>query len=233
MPDMTKLHEDLARVTVVGRNLNEVLTEITGIARRAMSGPEAASITLIRGDKAFTAAYDGRMALDADELQYERGYGPCMDAGRAGQTFQVDDMRTEQRWPDYAKHAATRGVRSSLSVPLPFQGATIGALNTYSGRPEAFGKDDVALALDIAGWVALAIGNAEASSRTSEDLAHMTAAMKSRAVIEQAKGILIERYKITEDQAFTLLTHASQHRNLKLRDVADELVRTGALDGPS
>ena len=142
-------------------------------------------------------------------------------------------MRTEQRWPDYAKHAATRGVRSSLSVPLPFQGATIGALNTYSGRPEAFGNDDVALALDIAGWVALAIGNAEASSRTSEDLAHMTAAMKSRAVIEQAKGILIERYKITEDQAFTLLTHASQHRNLKLRDVADELVRTGALDGPS
>ena len=164
MPAITRLHEELARVTLVGRNLNEVLTDITGIARRAMPGSEAASITLIRGDKAFTAAYDGRMALDADELQYERGYGPCMDAGRAGQSFQVDDMRTEQRWPDYAKHAATRSVRSSLSVPLPFQGATIGALNTYSGRPEAFGKDDVAFALDIAGWVALAVGNAEARS---------------------------------------------------------------------
>ena len=66
----------------------------------------------------------------ADELQYEGGYGPCVDAGRAGQMFLVDDMRTKQRWPDYAQNVAADGVLSSLSVPLPFQGVTIGALNT-------------------------------------------------------------------------------------------------------
>jgi GAF domain-containing protein len=77
------------------------------------------------------------MALDADELQYEHGYGPCVDAGRAGQIFLVDDMRTEQRWPDYAQNVAAQGVLGSLSVPLPFQGATIGALNTYASRPQA------------------------------------------------------------------------------------------------
>ncbi|HWH98803.1 MAG TPA: GAF and ANTAR domain-containing protein, partial [Propionibacteriaceae bacterium] len=212
-----------------GRDLADVLREITKVARRAMPGPEAASITLIRGDSAFTAAYDGQMALDADELQYERGYGPCMDAARAGQLFLVDDMRTEQRWPDYAQHAAAKGVRSSLSVPLPFQGATIGALDTYAGRPHAFGEADVALAEEVASWLAVAVGNAEAAARTEEDLAHMRKAMLSRAVIEQAKGILIERYKITDDQAFTILTHASQQTNVKLRDVATELVRTGEL----
>ena len=227
--NQTELSEALARVVLADRQLPDVLNEITGIARRAMPATEAASITLIRGETPFTAAYDGQMALDADELQYERGYGPCMDAGRAGQMFLVDDMRTEQRWPDYAQHAAKHGVLSSLSVPLPFQGATIGALNTYAGRPHAFGEKDVVLAEEVAAWVAIAIGNAEAAARTSEDLDHLRTAMVSRAAIEQAKGILMERHKVTEDQAFTILTHASQRTNTKLRDVAAELVQTGLL----
>src|SRR5215203_5290193 len=81
MNDVTEIHEALARVVLADREPSEVLTEITGIARRAMPGVEAASITLIRGDKPFTAAYDGQMALDADELQYERGYGAWTPAG--------------------------------------------------------------------------------------------------------------------------------------------------------
>jgi GAF domain-containing protein len=227
--NLTELHGALARVVLADRELSEVLTQITEIARRAMPSVEAASITLIRGEKPFTAAHNGQMALDADELQYERGYGPCMDAGRAAQVFLVNDMRSEQRWPDYAEHAAARGVLSSLSVPLPFQGATIGALNTYASRPRGFDDHDVELAEEVAAWVAIAIGNAEAATRTSEDLAQLRTAMVSRANIEQAKGILMERHKITEDEAFTILTHASQRTNTKLRDVAAELVRTGAV----
>jgi GAF domain-containing protein len=231
MDNLTELHEALARVVFADRQLSDVLTEIIGIARRAMPNVEAVSITLIRGEKPFTAAYDGQMALDADELQYERGYGPCMDAGRAGQMFLVDDMRTEQRWPDYAQHAAAHGVLSSLSVPLPFQGATIGALNTYARRARVIDDHDIELAQEVAAWIAIAIGNAEAAARTSEDLTQLRTAMMSRACIEQAKGILMERHKIKEDEAFTILTHASQRTNTKLRDVAEELVRTGALPG--
>jgi AmiR/NasT family two-component response regulator len=77
----------------------------------------------------------------------------------------------------------------------------------------------------------MAIGNAEAAARTAEDLSHLRTAMMSRAYIEQAKGILMERHKIKEDDAFTMLTRASQRTNTKLRDVAQELVRTGALPG--
>jgi len=229
MDNLTELHEALARAVIADREPpDDVLTAITGLARRAMPGTEAASITLIRGDNPFTAAHDGQMALDADELQFERGYGPCVDAGRAGQMFLVDDMRNEQRWPGYAQHAAAHGVLSSLSVPLPFQGATIGALNTYAGRPKAFGEQDVVLAQEIAGWLALVVGSADAAARNSDDLDHLRTAMMSRAFIEQAKGILMERHKVTEDEAFTMLTHASQRTNSKLRDVAAELVRTGA-----
>jgi len=229
MPDLTELHQALARVVLGGRDLTEVLTEIAGIARGAMPGSEASSITLIRGEKAFTAAFDGQMAMDADELQYQRGYGPCLGAGRAGQVFLIKDMRSEQRWPDYAQHVSAHGVGSSLSVPLPFQGVTIGALNNYAAAPGAFGQADIAVGQEVAAWVALAVGNADMIARTADDLAGMRAAMASRAVIEQAKGILMERRKVTEDQAFTALSHASQNTNIRLRDVADELVRTGAL----
>jgi GAF domain-containing protein len=231
MPDLTTLHEDLARVALVGRDLDEVLGDITTIARKAMPAVDAASITLIRGDKPFTAAYDGQMAMDADELQYERGYGPCLDAGLAGQTMVIDDMTTEERWPDYTRNAAAHGVGSSLSVPLPFQSTTIGALNTYSANPRAFHEEDRALGEEVASWIALAIGNADAVARTAEQVTNLHIAMKSRAVIEQAKGMLMERYKIDEDRAFAVLTRASQAENIKLRDVADTLVRTGLLPG--
>jgi GAF domain-containing protein len=229
MNNLAELHEALASVVLAGRELSAMLTEITRIARRAMPSVEAASITLIRGEEPFTVAHDGQMALDADELQYERGYGPCMDAGRAGQMLVIDDMRSDQRWPDYAQHAAAHGVLSSLSVPLPFQGVTIGALNTYAGRPDLFDDHDVELAEEVAAWVAIAVGNAEAAARTSEDLTQLRTMMMTRAFIEQAKGILIERHKIKEDEAFTILTQTSQRNNTKLRDVAAELVRTGML----
>jgi GAF domain-containing protein len=233
MNNVTELHEALARVVLADRELADVLTEITGIARRAMPSAEAASVTLIRGEKAFTAAYDGQMALDADELQYERGYGPCVDAGNAAQTLLVDNMLTDKRWPDYAQHVAAHGVLSSLSVPLPFQGITVGALNTYATQPKVFDDRDLDLAEEIAAWVAVAVGNAEAAARTSEDLTQLRIVMMSRAHIERAKGILMERHKITDDEAFTMLTRASQRTNTKLRDVAAELVRTGTLPSPA
>jgi GAF domain-containing protein len=225
--NLADLHESLAGVVHADRDLADVLTEITGIARRAMPSIEAASVTLIRGDKPFTAGFDGQMALDADELQYARGYGPCMDAARAGQMMLVEDMRNEQRWPDYAHDAAAHGVLSSLSVPLPFQGATIGALNTYAGRSQFLDDNDVEIAEEVAAWVGVAVGNAEAAARTMEDPNHLRTAMMSRAVIEQAKGILMERHKIKEDEAYTILTHASQRTNTKLPDVAAELVQAG------
>jgi GAF domain-containing protein len=229
--NLVDLHRELARVVLPGRDLSEVLDEVVGIARRALPGSEATSITLIRDERTFTAAFDGQLAMDADELQYQRGYGPCLDAGRAGAVFVVTDMRTEPRWPDYARYAAELGVRSSLSVPLPFQGAMIGALNNYARTPEAFGEADVQLGEEVAAFVAIAVGNAEAADRASADVTNMRRAMASRSVIEQAKGILMERYKITAEQAFTLLTHASQRSNVKLREIAEELVTTGVLRG--
>jgi GAF domain-containing protein len=220
-----ELFRDLSRVALAGRSLEDVLREITSIATRGIPGAESTSITLLRGDKAFTAAHDGEMALAADELQYERGYGPCMDAGRGNVVLRVDDMRTEQRWPDYAARVGEQGVRSSLSVPLPYQGSTIGALNIYSTQVAAFDSpDSLEAGLEVAQTVAVAVANADAHAQLQEQARNMRIAMDTRAVIEQAKGVLMAQRHVDADQAFELLREASQRYNRKLRDIASGIV---------
>ena len=212
-------------MVLANRTLEEVLAEITDIARRSIPGAESTSITLIRGEKAFTAAHSGEMALAADELQYERGYGPCLDAGRGNVVLRVDDMEQEARWPDYAARVLNVGVRSSLSVPLPYQDASIGALNIYSSGPKAFAApESLAAGLDVAEAIAVAVVNADAHAQLGEQARHMRLAMDSRAVIEQAKGVLMAQRHIDADQAFDILREASQRYNRKLRDIAAGIV---------
>src|SRR4051794_3415563 len=154
------LLRELSRVVLVDRGLDEVLDEVTGIARRGIPGAESTSITLVRGDRAFTAAHEGEMALMADELQYQEDSGPCLDAGRGGVVLRIDDMRTESRWPTYVARVVEHGVRSSLSIPLPFQDASIGALNNYSSEPAAFATPaSLEAALEVAEVGGIAVAN--------------------------------------------------------------------------
>ena len=222
---MDELLRALSRVVFADRTLEEVLAEITDIARRNIPGTESTSITLIRGDRGFTAAHSGEMSLVADELQYAHGYGPCLDAGRGNVVLRVDDMRTETRWPDYAAKVQAEGVRSSLSVPLPYQGASIGALNNYSTEPAAFATpESLAAALEVAEVIAVAVFNADAHAQLGDQARNMRLAMDSRAVIEQAKGVLMAQRHIDADQAFDVLREASQRYNRKLRDIATGIV---------
>jgi GAF domain-containing protein len=224
----------LARIGLANRPLDAVLAEITEVAHAALPGAESSSITLIRGGRPFTAAHVGELALAADELQYEQGHGPCMDAGRSGALLLVEDMSTDPRWPDYAPRAIERGVRSSMSTPLPYQGATIGALNVYATEPAAFDSEDVAVAEEIASYVAVAVANADAHAEARLVGEQMRAAMESRSVIDMAKGMLMAQHGCTAEEAFTILSHASQRSNRKLRDIARAMVDgTSPTDRPS
>ena len=218
---------DLNRVVLAGRPLVDVLTEIVTIAAKGIPGAESSSITLLRGDEAFTAAHYGEMALAADEMQYDRGYGPCMDAGRGGVVLRVDDMAVETRWPDYTKSVLDVGVRSSLSVPLPFQGSSIGALNNYSSQVAAFATPEALQAgSEVAEAVAVAVVNADMHARVVDQAHNMRLAMESRAVIEQAKGVLMAQRHVDADAAFDLLREASQRYNRKLREIAVGIVES-------
>jgi GAF domain-containing protein len=204
--------------------LEEVLRRLVDIARDALRGADEVSTTLVRGDKAWTAAHTGQLALDADEMQYEHGFGPCMDAGRSGTVLLIDDMRTETRWPDYTVKVVPRGVLSSLSVPLPIQTDVIGALNCYAREPSAFSAEEIEVAEELAGHVAVAVANAVAYTEAATLVEQMRRAMASRSVIDQALGVVMAQNRCDAKAAFAVLTRASQNRNVKLRDVAGGIV---------
>jgi GAF domain-containing protein len=212
-------------------SMESLLQTVAEQVKAVLPGDLEASVTLLVKDAPTTVACTGQLALDLDEVQYERGYGPCLHAARAGEVTEIVDTRAGGRWPDYARRAAEHGNLSSLSIPLLIDqdDEVSGALNLYARKPSAFDEDTRAAALAFGPYAAVAAGNVRAyqSARTRAD--DLEAAMQSRAVIEQAKGVLIERYKIVPDHAFRLLALASMNANRKLRDVADDLVRTGEL----
>jgi GAF domain-containing protein len=204
--------------------LEEVLQQLVDIAKDGLSGEDEVSATLVRGDKAWTAAYTGQLALAADEMQFERGYGPCVDAGRIATALLIEDTREETRWPDYTARVAPRGVLSSLSVPLPIQTDVIGALNCYSRIASAFPAEAVEVVEELAGHVAVAVGNAIAYTDASTLVAQMRTAMASRSVIDQAMGVVMAQNRCEAKAAFAILIRASQNRNVRLREIARSIV---------
>ena len=223
----TDTYAALSRLVLVDRSLDDVLQEISAIALQALPGAEATSITLVRGDKAWTAAYVGEMANAADQLQYATGYGPCLDAGRTGMLLLANDLAHDDRWPDYSNRVVRDvGARSSLSAPLPFQGGTIGGLNNYSSKVGSFTAESVAVAEDICAHVAIAVMNADAHAEATSQVENLKLALDSRKVIDMALGILMSAHHCSPEQAFTILSRASQNRNQKLRELASTIVRS-------
>jgi GAF domain-containing protein len=188
-------------------------------------------VSLLVADKATSPVYTGQLALDCDESQYGRGYGPCLHAATSGQLTEIADTHSETRWADYCRRAAERGARGSLSVPLPVSEQLAGALNIYVREPDAFDDDIRAAATRFAPYAAVAIANMHAYEESRNLADNLAIALKNRAVIDQAKGILIERYKLSQDQAFHTLARMSMASHRKLRMVAEDLVQTGELRG--
>ena len=212
-------------------SMESLLQSVADLVTTVLPGDPQASVTLLVKGLPSTVASTGGLAVDLDEAQYERGHGPCLHAASTGEAAEIADTRTDSRWPDYNRRAAERGNRSSLSVPLVIDEdeRVYGSLNLYAPEPDAFDEDSRSAALAFGPYAAVAAGNVYAYQSARNMAENLQAALDTRAVIEQAKGILIERYKLTPDHAFRLLTLASMNANQKLRDVADDLVRTGDL----
>jgi GAF domain-containing protein len=201
-----------------------VLEKVADTARTVIPGAEEVSVTLVVNDRPETAGFTGPLALALDERQYAAGFGPCLDAARGGELMIVEDMATENRWPRYAPAALELGARSSLSVPLPVLEHVVGALNVYATRAGVFDAEAARLGTVLAGYAAVAVANARVFLATADAAEGMRQAMASRAVIEQAKVIVMARLGCSADEAFGHLSKASQHANRKLRDVAAEMV---------
>jgi len=166
------------------------------------------------------------MVQKADALQYEYGEGPCLDAIWNLDTYLINDLSTESRWPRWTPAAAALGVGSVLSLKLDTDGGVEGGLNLYSYKPRVFGLDDVAAASIFARHASVALEDVHR-------VEGLRTALRSRQTIGVAQGMLMQRYKLTLDQSFEVLRRFSQNRNIKLRVLAEHLVRTGSVSDVS
>ncbi|HLM22473.1 MAG TPA: GAF and ANTAR domain-containing protein, partial [Propionibacteriaceae bacterium] len=154
----------------------------------------------------------------------ETQQGPCLDSAYVHQTVRVADMASEERWPQFARRASEAGAASMLSLQLYVEGDNLGALNLYSRTPNAFDDESEQVGLLFASHAAVAYAGVRKEAQLAK-------AVASRDLIGQAKGILMERYKISPERAFLVLTGISQASNRKLHDIAAELVRHGTVPG--
>jgi GAF domain-containing protein len=207
-----------------------VLQRATDLAKTVMPGNSEVSVTLLVETRPSTVVATGRLAVDLDEGQYEHGHGPCLHAAAAREITEIPDTRSEVRWPDHARRAVEHGTLSSLSVPLVIDEPQVsGALNIYARPPNAFDGASRSAATRIAPYAAVAASNLYLYRRALKRADNLEAALASRAVIEQAKGILMERHNVTADGAFRILARASIHTQTTVRRLAEHLVHTGEL----
>jgi GAF domain-containing protein len=216
----------LQSIMLGSARMTEFLAELVRLAPGLIPGPLSCSITL-RGERdPYTVTSSDDLALAVDELQYAHRTGPCLEAIADATEIYVEVMRTETRWDGYPQHAADAGVGSSLSLPLTAGGdPVIGALNLYSPQTHGFGDVARQNLRIVAAQAAGALTVVMRQARQDEVSSQLERALSSRAVIDQAIGVIMARRRCTADEAFALLRTQSQRVNRKLRDLAAEVVR--------
>ena len=218
---------DLSGIVLGDHCFQAVLQRASEIAKRAMRGADEVSVTMKDGQPT-TVASSGPLATEVDESQYAVSSGPCLQAIAEGEVVLVLDLATETRWPQYTPRAIATGVGSSLSIPLPGDGVYVGALNAYSRTANAFDGQAVKLGRDLAAYAAIVLNNAGLYFTATTRPEQLAEALQSRAVIDQAKGILMGARRCTAGEAFDILVRLSQQSQRKLRDVAQALIEDHA-----
>lgn len=212
---------ELARNLHHEGNTHDTLARIVRAAVELIPGVEHGSISVVTDRRQVDSQVpSGDLPRRVDRLQSETGQGPCLDAVFEQQTVRINDLSRAERWPEFAPRAVEAGARAMLSFQLYVDGDSLGALNLYSSVPDAFDDESEHVGLLFASHAAIAFADVQKRE-------HLLRAMETRDLIGQAKGILMERLKVSGDQAFLILAQVSQDTNRKLRDVAEQLVHSG------
>jgi GAF domain-containing protein len=203
--------------------MGDTLRRVSQLACQALSADMAAITMLVEG-KPATGVFTDPEAVEIDRSQYSTGRGPCLDAFRHRQVYRIDSTSEDDRWPEFAATAAAHGVLSTISLPLAARGEGIGALNLYARAPAAFVETDPVLSQGFADQAAILLANAQVYWDARELNENLEQAMRSRAMIDQAIGVIMVASRQTPEEAFQILVRASQRENRKVRDIAAAIV---------
>jgi hypothetical protein len=216
-PRVRKVMADLAQTLATPTEAGDALEALTRAARDTIPGADYASISVVHDDGTLeTIAPTDPLITLADQTQYELRQGPCFDAATQDDMFVAEDLANDARWPEYGPKAAALGLSAQMGVNLHRPGNGRAALNVYARRTWLF-VDAYEIADLFASQASLVLGFAHTVD-------HLNTALESRKAIGQAVGIVMERYAIDEDRAFDFLVRTSRDSNVKLRDIAADIV---------
>ncbi len=226
--DLAELEHSFSQLALAlfsPKSVSGTLQSVVDLATESIDGCDAAGVLIaVEGTIVSTTGSDPVVA-ELDAAQIATGEGPCIAASMAGTTFYAEDLLDDSRWPKFGPKALALGMRSILAYPL--HDDRMSALNLYGRLPSAFGATGRAQGLLFATLAHIALNSAEERESEEKRSDNLQEALRTREVIGQAQGILMERERITADQAFDVLRRASQGMNVKLRVVAEKLVETG------
>lgn len=222
--ELATAYAELQNLILDSPDVTDFLQQLTSLAAAIVPGTHC-GITLRRDGQVATVVSSDETAMRMDEVQYVRGRGPCLEAIHAGSRIEVPDMETETRWGDYSAHALENGIHSVVSLPLTLDGETLGALNLFATTPHAFTGQDIARAEAFTAQAATALTILLRHVRHTVLDDELREALATRAVIDQALGILMVTRKISSNEAFEILRHTSQTTNRKVSAIAAELIQ--------
>ncbi|MFD4365872.1 GAF and ANTAR domain-containing protein [Rhodococcus sp. NPDC058521] len=215
--DITKALAAVTRSLEGEPDIEGTVQGIVAAVVDTVPGADHAAVSLLEGGELRTVAATGELVHRVNEIEHQLEEGPCVDAVRDEAIYRIDLMTEERRWPRFAAAAQEMGIGSMLGFRLFTNERTQGSLDLYAFEQHAFDTTAELTGELFAAHAAVALAG-------SAEKATLRQAMNTRDTIGMAKGILMHRERIGADQAFTMLVTASQHANMKLRDVADWLI---------
>ncbi|MBY4225615.1 GAF and ANTAR domain-containing protein [Rhodococcus fascians] len=224
--------ENLRSKLMARMDLSVILQAMCTEVVQALTTADLAGITLVDedGDQPETVASTDPRVNDVDADQYRSNEGPCLESARTQQVVRVLVSDVRERWPRFAKNVSDLGVGSYLSAPLTVDDRHLGALNIYSYDPHGFSDIDQALVGLFVSSIETAVMVSRRARTAEEEVDGLLTAMKTRAQIEQAKGIIMAMRGIGADEAFAFLSEQSQSRNIKVTDIAATLIASISAD---
>jgi len=214
----------LAGLSTARLSLEDLLTKVAGFAVQAIPGADGAGLTLLETDRADLVVWSAPFVREIDAIQYGIGEGPCITAAATGRTMRSGSLGADDRWPRFGRRAGRLGVHSVLSLPLRTDGAVFGVMNVYAHPKNAFGDHATNLGEQFSVPAASAVQNAQILAQTQRLAMSLQSALTTRAVIDQAVGVLISRNGITAGEALTELRRRSQAEHRPVSAVAAEIV---------
>ncbi|MGX9789789.1 GAF and ANTAR domain-containing protein [Mycobacterium sp. MMS18-G62] len=219
----------VAGLVAGARGVVDLLGDVAEFAVHAIPGVDGAGVALVQphdgAPRVRTGAATAVFVHNIDNVQYEElNEGPCITCMETRRPCLSGSLGSDKRWPHFGGRVARMGVHSALSLPLIVGGEVIGAINAYARSRDAFGEHAVQLGSQFAGPAAVSVYNAQLLAGAQERTKALQRALESRAVIDQAVGIIRSRSGVSAEVAFDRLTRLSQTENIKLHLVAERMV---------